>query len=288
MRTLLAALILSFAIPAFAADPITLNVWPDKAPGDSSSIGAETWGTNGKPSKRVTNVTLPTLTVLRPEKDKDTGVAVIVCPGGGYSALMMDYEGEDVARWLNTLGVTGIVLKYRVPAPAGVPKFLPALQDAQRAMSLVRSKAKEWQLDEKRIGMLGFSAGAHLTAAVSTNDDKRAYDAIDDVDKMSCRPDFAVVVYPGGMFDNSTKELNPEIRVTAKTPPTFIVQANDDRVNPENSVLYYLALKRAGVPAEVHIYATGGHGFGMKASTQPVATWPARLEEWMKNRKVLK
>ena len=282
---------LSFhAISTRAADaPVTIDVWPAKAPGDTGQIGKEVWGQPNKPtSKRVTNVTKPTLKIFRPEKDKETGVAVIVCPGGGYKALMMDYEGEDVAAWLNTLGVTGIVLKYRVPAPDGVPKHLPALQDAQRAMSLVRSKAKEWNIDEKRIGMLGFSAGAHLTAAVSTNFDKRAYDTVDDIDQVSCRPDFGIVVYPGGMFDKETGKLNPEINVTAKTPPSFIVQANDDRVNPENSVLYYLALKHAGVAAEVHIYAAGGHGFGMKASDKPVATWPMRLEEWMKSQGILK
>jgi acetyl esterase/lipase len=285
---LLLSLCLLSPLARAADEPPTMNVWPAKPPGDTGTIGAEQWGQNGKPSKRVTNVTIPTLTVFRPEKDKDTGVAVIVCPGGGYKALMMDYEGEDVAKWLNSLGVTGIVLKYRVPAPEGVPAHLPALQDAQRAMSIVRSKAKEWNLDEKRIGMLGFSAGAHLTAAASTNFDQRAYDPIDETDKISCRPDFGIVIYPGGMFDKASGQLKPEIRVSAQTPPTFIVQANDDKVNPENSVLYYLALKRAGVAAEVHIYAAGGHGFGMKPSDKPVATWPMRLEEWMRNQGVLK
>ena len=162
---------------------------------------------------------------------------------------MMDYEGEDVAAWLNTLGVTGIVLKYRVPGREGEPQHVPALQDAQRSLSLVRSRAAEWGIDPSRLGMLGFSAGAHLTAAASTNFDKRAYEPIDEIDKQSCRPDFAVVIYPGGVFDKAKGELAPEIRVTKETPPTFIVQANDDRVNSENSVFYYLALKHAGVAA---------------------------------------
>jgi acetyl esterase/lipase len=239
----------------------------------------------------VTNVSKPTLEVLRPAKDKDTGVAFIVCPGGGYKNLMMDYEGEDVARWLNTIGITGIVLKYRVPAPGGTPKFEPALQDAQRSISLVRSKAKEWGLKEDRIGMLGFSAGGHLAAAASTNFDKRSYPAADDIDKVSCRPDFAVVVYPGGAIeknaDGTTSGLSPEIRVSAQTPRTFIAQANDDRVNSENAVYLYLALKRAGVPAELHIYATGGHGFGIRPSTQPCATWTDRCAEWMKSQGIL-
>lgn len=299
---------------AFAGDPTTIDVWAEKPPGDVGAAAAapEQWQ-----GKRVTNVSHPTLEIFRPEKEKDSGVAVIVCPGGGYKALMMDYEGEDVARWLNTIGVTGIVLKYRLPAPEGTPKYLPALQDAQRSVSLVRSKAKEWGLDEHRIGMLGFSAGAHLTAATSTNFDRRAYAPADAVDKVSCRPDFAIVVYPGGVVQKSAEHaatqpassapatapagapdaaegelingrLAPEIRPTSQTPPTFICQANDDRVNAENSVFYYLALKRAGVPVELHIYAAGGHGFGIRATGKPVASWPERCAEWMKNQGILK
>ena len=273
---------------ALAAEPVTLNVWPGKAPGQPDAPAAEQWQ-----GKRVTNVWHPTLTVFRPEKDKDTGAAVVVCPGGGYKALMMDYEGEDVAKWLNTIGVTGIVLKYRVPAPEGTPRYLPALQDAQRAIGLVRSKAKEWGIDPARVGILGFSAGGHLAAAASTNFDKRAYEPVDDADKESCRPDFAVVIYPGGVLEKAedgktTGKLSPEIRVTPQTPPAFIVQAHDDRVNSENSVYYYLALKQAGVPAELHVYAAGGHGFGIKPSDKPAATWPARCEEWLRSTGVLK
>ncbi len=262
---------------------MTLDVWPGKAPGETGQVGPEQWS-----GKKVTNVTHPTLQVFRPEKDKDTGVAIVVCPGGGYKSLMMDYEGEDVARWLNTIGVTGIVLKYRVPAPEGMPKYAPALQDAQRSIGLVRSKAKEWGIDAGRVGILGFSAGGHLACAASTNFDKRSYDPIDSADKESCRPDFAVVVYPGGVLEKGTDQLSPEIHVTGQTPPAFIVQAHDDRVNSENSVYYYLALKKAGVPAELHIYSAGGHGFGMKQTDKPVATWADRLAEWMRSRGVLK
>lgn len=260
----------------------TLNVWPGKAPGAAQDV-QERWE-----KKKVTNVTQPTLEVFRPEKDKDTGVAVIVCPGGGYQALMMDYEGEDVARWLNTIGITGIVLKYRVPAPQGTPRWEPALQDAQRSIRIARNNAKEWHIDPNRIGILGFSAGGHLAAATSTNADHDSYKPIDAIDSTSSRPDFAVVIYPGGVIQRGKDTLSPEIRVTSQTPPMFIVQANDDRVNSENSVYLYLALKKANVPAELHIYSTGGHGFGLRPSDKPCSTWPQRCAEWMRAQGILK
>jgi acetyl esterase/lipase len=282
------------AAPAGGAEaqPQTLDVWPGAAPGEKGKAAPEQveHSRPGQPKYvKVTNVSKPTLTVYRPAKDKNTGAAIIVCPGGGYSALMMDYEGEDVARWLNTLGVTGVVLKYRVPARPGVPRYLPALQDAQRALSIVRGRAREWDVDPGRVGMLGFSAGGHLTAAAGTNFDKRAYDDVDAIDKVPCRPDFAVVVYPGGLLAKGKEPaLSPEIRVDGRTPPTFIVQAHDDRVNSENSVYLYLALKRANVPAELHVYASGGHGFGIRPGDKPHATWPQRCAEWMRDIGVLK
>ena len=202
----ISALILSLAMIGWVGggEVKPLDVWPAQAPGDSSTIAPEKWD-----KQKVTNVTHPTLTVLRPAKEKDTGIAILICPGGGYKNLMMDYEGEDVARWLNTLGITGIVLKYRVPAPEGTPRYLPALQDAQRSLSFIRSKAKEWNLDPARIGILGFSAGGHLATAVSTNYDKRAYEPLDAVDQVSCRPDFAVVIYPGGVIQKSNDKDAP-------------------------------------------------------------------------------
>lgn len=262
--------------------PQTLNVWPGKAPGDSSQVGKEDWQ-----GKKVTNVTEPTLTVYRPAKEKNTGVGVIVCPGGGYKVLMMSYEGEDVAQWLSSIGITGIVLKYRVPTPPGVQKYLPGLQDAQRSMSLVRSKAKEWGIDPDHIGILGFSAGGHLTAATCTNFEKRSYDPIDAVDQVSCRPDFGVAIYPGGVIEKGTGQLSSEIAVSKQTPPMFIAQATDDP-GSDNSVYLYLALKHAGVPAELHMYTKGGHGFGIKATGKPAATWTQRCEEWMRSEGILK
>jgi acetyl esterase/lipase len=183
------------------------------------------------------------------------------------------------------------VLKYRVPRREGTPKDMPpvqALMDAQRAISLVRSKAAEWGINAKRIGVLGFSAGGHLAAWTATNFDKRTYDRIDATDDASCRPDFAVMIYPGGVVKRGTADLSPEIRVTAQMPPCFFAHAGDDRVSPENSVAMYLALKHVGVPAELHIYASGGHGFGMRPIGKPAATWPKRCEEWLRDTGVLK
>jgi acetyl esterase/lipase len=288
-QALAVAAVLAYGAVGMGAEkPLTLDVWPGKAPGDKGDIGGEKveGSKPGEaPVKRITNVTRPTIAVFRPAKDKDTGAAVLVAPGGGYNILAYDKEGEEVAQWLNTIGVTGVVLKYRVPRRADTPKGAPppqALMDAQRAMSLVRSKAGEWGLDPKRIGMLGFSAGGHLTAWTSTNFDKRAYEPVDEVDKVSCRPDFAVLVYPGMVVARDGGELSPQIRVTKTTPPTFFAHAGDDRVPAENSVVMYLALKKAGVPAELHVYAKGGHGFGLRPSKQPCSTWPQRCAEWMK------
>jgi acetyl esterase/lipase len=273
----------------------TLDLWPGQAPGENGSIGPEVAKTKGDGNAKVitslTNVTRPTLTVSRPDRTKDTGVAIVVCPGGGYSNLAWDHEGEQVARWLNSIGVTAAVLKYRVPRRPETPKGQPpvqALMDAQRALSLVRSKAEAWGIDPKRIGILGFSAGGHLSAWASTNYDKRSYDAVDAADKVDDRPDFAVVIYPGGVVPRGSEQLAPEIRVTSQTPPMFIAQSHDDRVNSENSVYLYLALKRAGVPAELHIYTTGGHGYGLRPSDNPCSTWPQRCEEWLRNQKILR
>jgi acetyl esterase/lipase len=276
---------LVLAATSRAAEPLVLKVWPGQVPGEKGDVGPEKFaGTKG--SRQISDVAQPTLTVYRPAPDKDTGAAIVIAPGGGYRILAWEHEGEDVAAWLNTLGITGVLLKYRVPRRPDNPDA--ALQDAQRAMSIVRSKAKEWGLDAKRIGMLGFSAGGHLTAQTATNFDKRSYQPIDAADKESCRPDFAVVIYPGGLLDQAKEKLKPEIHVTKDTPPMFIAQSNDDRVGPENSAILYLALKKAGVPAELHIFATGGHGYGMRASNQPYSAWPKRCEEWLRTLNVLK
>lgn len=296
--TRIATLVTLLLVPLVARgadNALTLDVWPGKAPGETADIGAEKYleekPNEKKKVKRLTNVSKPTLTVFRPEKDKDTGAAVVIAPGGGYHILAEDLEGEEVATWLNSIGVTGIVLKYRVPRRADQPKDKPPigpLQDAQRAMSLVRSKAPEWGIDPKRIGMLGFSAGGHLTASTSTNFDRRAYESLDDVDKLSCRPDFTVLIYPAYLVVKDKDELQPDIRVRKECPPTFFAHAADDPVKADNSVQMFLGLRRAGVPAELHIYGSGGHGFGLRPSDHACSTWPKRCEEWMRGQGLLK
>jgi len=267
-----------------------IDVWPGDVPGETSKIGAETskqQPKGDKPITLITNVTKPTLTLYRAPKDKDTGAAVIICPGGGYSVLAWDLEGTEVADWLNSIGVTGIVLKYRVPKRPDKVNSAPPLQDAQRAISLVRSKAGEWGIDAKRIGILGFSAGGNLTALACTNFDHRTYDAVDDADKLSCRPDFGVCVYPAWLVDDKTGQLKPEFHVSGETPQMFFVHAGNDGITSANSVEMYLALKHAGVPAEVHIYPTGGHGFGLRPSKEPCSEWPQRCEAWMRSQGLL-
>jgi acetyl esterase/lipase len=273
----------------------SFNVWPGKAPGEIAATGEKKDVTTGKEGKtggkrvmRLTNVATPTLTVYAPPKDKDTGTAVVVCPGGGYSILAADLEGSEVCEWLNTLGITGILLEYRVPRPKKGPYYEPALMDAQRAISLVRSKAKSLGIQENRIGILGFSAGGHLSATTATNFDKRAYEAIDDVDKISCRPDFAVLIYPAYLTNKEKTALAEEIRVTKQTPPMFLVHTSDDPIPSDNSVQLYLALKREKVPCEMHIYEKGGHGYGLRPTDVAVTGWPAHCEKWFKGQGLLK
>jgi acetyl esterase/lipase len=294
---------MSIACSAAAAEkPLVIDVWPGKVPGDVGISGEEkfielkidgkAYEVAGKPTKWLTNVTKPTLTVYRPAKDKDTGVAMLICPGGGYHNLGWDVEGEEVAEWLNSVGVTGVILKYRCPRRPGDVKGEPPLgplMDAQRAVSLVRGKAKDWGIDPKKIGMVGFSAGGHLAGATATNSGKRAYDPIDDIDKISCRPDFAVMLYSGYLKVKDKDEAAPDLRVSDQTPPILLVHASDDTISSvDHSVVMYLALKRAKVPTELHIYASGGHGFGVRKSHQPCSTWTDRCVDWLRNQGFLK
>jgi acetyl esterase/lipase len=277
---------------ALAAEkPPVLDVWPGKPPGVIAAVGEEKDTSQpgkglvaGRPIIRLGNVSKPTLTVYRPAKEKDTGACVIVCPGGGYNILALDLEGTEVCEWLNGLGVTAVLLKYRVPRPKEGAFYLPALMDAQRAVSVVRSRAKEWKIDPKKIGILGFSAGGHLAAATATGFDRRAYEAIDKVDEVSCRPDFAVLIYPGYLTDKKREKLAEDLRVTKQTPPMFLAHAHDDPVTPESSALMYLALKKAGVPAELHIFEAGGHGYGLRKTDKAATRWPDRAEEWFRQR----
>jgi acetyl esterase/lipase len=279
------ALVLSGAM-ARGADPRPVfDVWPGAIPGEAITTGPEKSSgiitANYFPGK-VTNISHPTLTVFRPAKEKDTGVAVIVCPGGGFRELDTVKEGEDAVRWLNGIGITGLVLKYRVPTPKDLAEYVPALQDGQRALSLVRSKAADWGFKSDRIGIMGFSAGAQLSIRAGTQFAHRTYPRVDAIDDVSCRPDFAIVIYPGGLVTkDGTDVLLPDVEVPKDSCQMFFAQAETDRVNSDNSILTFLALKRAGVSAEMHIYAVGVHGFGLKPGPNPHSSWPKRAEEWM-------
>ena len=274
-----------------APAPQTLDLWPGAAPGEAEPIPAESSATVGG-IVRVSNVSRPTMTVYRPEPSKNTGAAVLICPGGGYSILASDHEGDQVAHFLNGIGVTGIVLKYRVPRRAGTSNNVPppqALMDARRALGLVRSHAAEWQVDPTRVGILGFSAGGHLAAwAAAGPGEARPYEPVDAADKLSARPDFAVLIYPAYLVKRGTAEVASEVAVAAATPPTFLAMAGDDAITVDGSLAYFAALKQAKIPAELHIYNEGGHGFGMNATGKPVASWPTRLADWMQNRGLLK
>ncbi|MGD0094988.1 MAG: alpha/beta hydrolase [Terracidiphilus sp.] len=273
---------------------LTLNLWPGAAPDAAVNLPAEADMTTakdhviaGRPVIRLGNVATPTLTLYSP-KGKHTGAAVVVFPGGGYRILAIDLEGTEVCDWLNSAGIACVLLKYRVPDTGPYPKSPAALQDAQRALGLVRVHAAEWKIDPNRIGVLGFSAGAHLAAALSTHFEQRLYTAVDDADKLSCRPDFAVIVYPGYLaLADKNFAANPEINPTAATPPQFVLQAEDDPVHVENSLVYYQALKNAKVPAELHIYAEGGHGYGLRRTELPVTRWPESVETWLRTIKML-
>src|SRR5450631_3523650 len=300
LSSFVAVVVLSAALfaqkPAWQPAPgnLTLDLWPHGAPGATANSTPEIDTTSakdgliaGRPIIRLTNVVAPTLTLYKPA-GKPTGAAVVVFPGGGYRILAIDLEGTEVCDWLNSAGITCVLVKYRVPDSGPYPKSSAALQDAQRALGIVRSRAAEWHIDPKRIGVLGFSAGAHLSAALSTHFEQRLYDPVDDADKASCRPDFAVIVYPGYLaLSEQNFTPNAEIHVTSQTPPSFIVQAEDDPVHVENSTVYFLALKNAKVPAEMHLYANGGHGYGLRRTELPVTDWPKLVETWLRTTHVV-
>lgn len=267
----------------------TLLLWPAGAPGPRTATGPEhdtTTSTDqliaGKPVMRLGDVSAPTVTLYAAPENTNSQAAVVVFPGGGYTILAMDLEGTEVCDWLNSIGVNCVLLKYRVPKSGPYPKSAAALQDAQRAMGMVREHAAAWHIDPHRVGVLGFSAGGHLAAALSTHYEQRLYPAVDASDQQSCRPDFALVIYPGYLaLADRNFEFNPDIPVTSSVPPTFLVQAEDDPVHVENVIDYFLALKKAGVPAELHVYTHGGHGYGLRRTSLPITTWPRTAGIWL-------
>ncbi|WP_349810864.1 alpha/beta hydrolase [Xanthomonas dyei] len=300
-----ALLLVHGSVPARAWQPapgqVEIPLWPQAVPDALRNPKPETVGTGEVrlPWTKVSDVSRPTMTVYLP-KNRNTGAAVLVFPGGGYQVLAMDLEGTEICDWLTGRGMTCVLLKYRVPNSGPTwnngrryyPKVQTALQDAQRALGLVRARASQWGVDPHKIGVLGFSAGGHLAAAASTHFTKRTYQPVDASDAQSCRPDFAIAVYPGHLWahedaDSATRDpthlpLRPDITVTARTPPTFLLQAEDDTVDGvSQSLAYYVALKQAGVPVEMHLYAEGGHAFGLRAGTLPIAQWPHLVETWL-------
>ena len=272
-----------------------IRIWPSAVPDALPVDGPEVAGTvvdaagnkrlvGGRPWVYVDRVSQPTMTVYSPQ-GRNTGAAVVVFPGGGYNILAIDLEGTEVCDWLTSSGITCVLLKYRVPcAKVGAYQdCLTALQDAQRTVGLVRFEAAQWHIGPRKIGVLGFSAGGHMVASLSTRFEKRLYAPVDRADEESCRPDFAVALYPGHLaIAQNGYALNPEVQVTSRTPPTFLLQAEDDPVDPvENSLVYYWALRKAGVSAEIHLYATGGHAFGLRPTESPITRWPQLVETWL-------
>jgi acetyl esterase/lipase len=295
-RTLLLCAWAAFTLhsPARAEPPRpdrTYKLWEGKPPGDFTVPGPETV-TPPKPTDtaqilRITNISEPRLEFYLPPAEKKNGAAVVIVPGGGFGILASGHEGSELATWLRDRGFAAAVLQHRCPTN-NLPKpwEFPA-QDTQRAISLVRAKAAELGVRGERVGLFGFSAGGQVALIATTNAGQRLYPALDETDQVSCRPDFLMLCYPWKILaDNSTTELRPEIAIDANTPPTFIAQAYDDKGSlPEGSTLAFLALRKAGVSAELHIYSTGGHGFGMRANkTQAPGDWPGRLELWLKAR----
>jgi acetyl esterase/lipase len=324
MRLLLAVLVLLSSCCFLAAQQSVwqpspghtqVDIWPGPPPDPQPVRGPETMEVDptfhvaGKTIIGVSNVTRPTLTVYPPTAN-NTGAAVVVFPGGGYQMLAIDLEGTEVCDWLIAKGITCVLLKYRVTDVGPYPKSGPwpeaavALEDAQRTLGLVRLHAEEWHIDPHKIGVLGFSAGGHLTAAMSVHYDKRIYPPVDAADQVSCRPDFAVAIYPGHLslsaarYDATagTKKfamqeepnadpnltLNPDLHPTRQTPPTFLLQAEDDHIDSVyDSLSYFIALEKAGVPAELHVYAHGGHAFGLRPTSFPITKWPQLVETWL-------
>lgn len=265
------------------SEPVQLPIWPGTPPDAQPAPG---------PPNDWTNIVRPTMTVYSP-KGKNTGVAAVVFPGGGFEGLAIKGEGTDACDWLNSNGITCVLLRYRVPSlpydwhckcrPDNLTTPTLALEDAQRTMGLIRSDAAKWHVDPHKIGVLGFSAGGYLAAEISTRYEHRLYTTVDAADEVSCRPDFAVAVYPGHLWTGGkTYKLNPNVPVTNQTPPTFLVQAENDSVDGvSQSIAYYIALKDAGVPVEMHLYAQGGHAFGLRRTSLPITEWPRLVEKWL-------
>lgn len=282
-------LALTIATPAFPQSA-TMPLWPGTSPGAPNvPAGQQEHDTTrpsdnliaGKRVARIGDVPKPTLAFYPAPDAKNSGATVIVFPGGAYTILAYDLEGTEVCDWLNSIGVNCALIKYRVPDAGPFPKYTQDLADAQRSVRLVRQHAAEWHIDPRRVGVLGFSAGGHLVAVLGAHAGDVIYPAIDDADRLSARPDFTLLIYPGYLQLDDTHTVRPEVKPVALTPPSFLIQAEDDPVNVENAWVYYEALKEAHVPAEMHLYANGGHGYGLRPTKLPVTHWPDLAATWL-------
>jgi len=284
---LLLALILVSSI-VMGSEP--LNVWPDLAPRETTrQPGEKLPGRPGEspPITRVVNVTQPTMTVHLAAQP--TGSGVVILPGGGFSRVVPDLEGTEAADWLNRHGVSAFVLSYRTTADSQAPGWVKPLQDAQRALALIRLRADKWGLRQDRIGLLGFSAGGQVAARLLSDGGKRTYDRMDEVDEVSHRPDFAILVYPWNMYDARKDALIEGVEVPKNCPPTFVVHTDDDRSSSLGAVLFYAGLKKHGIPAELHVYGNGGHGYGLrKVAGSQISSWPDHAAHWLGTRGFLK
>lgn len=272
-------------VSSVMAQKNSVLLFPKGAPGEVAKLteksSSEGDKIGGEPVLRMTDVSEPTITIYRAPDEVASGAAMVVCPGGGYNILAYDLEGTEICEWLNNIGVTAVLLKYRVPRREGREKHAAPLQDVQRAIGYVRAHAEELDIDPNRIGVMGFSAGGHLSAMVSNNFAERTYPAVDAADKVSCRPDFCLLVYPAYLSGDKF-QLSPELKVSSATPPTMLIQAEDDNPHIYSSLFYYYALKEAGVPAWMHLYSKGSHGYGLRDTGAAVNEWPDRVEDWFR------
>ena len=263
-------------------------LWPGLPPGDiAGEVGEEKIETKGV--KRVSNVTEPTITYYFSDSAKATGATVLVCPGGGYNILAIEHEGEDVCKWLNEIGVHAVLLKYRVPRRKNREPHAAPLQDAQRAIGLIRQAGKSWDVPLTKLGILGFSAGGNLAVMTATSFNQRTYEKVDGTDDLSCRPDFAMPIYPAYLLDEKNKDkLAPHIQITKDCPPFFFAHTGDDHILAEGSIQIFLELEKLGVKGnELHVYPFGGHGYGMRKTSHPVSKWPDRAADWMRALKLI-
>jgi dienelactone hydrolase len=300
MKLSLAFVMVLVSQVALAADPLVQNLWPGEIPGPPSIVQGEerdlTKDTDrliaGKRIIKLGHVRTPQMQVTLPPKDKANGAAVVVCPGGGFNILAWDLEGTEVAEWLNSIGYAAVVVKYRVPTNGQSEKpdtshpisqrIIGPVMDAQRAVSLTRANASKWNIDPDRIGILGFSAGGHVAVVTATQGEERTYTPVDDADKASCGVNFALPIYPGGLTEKDSTQLRPYIKVTSKTPPMFFAVAQDDQGCQASCLAMYTALTREKVPAEMHIFTHGGHGYGLRPTETPVTNWSRDAGNWMK------